>query len=245
VYYPDVGWLQFDPTPANDREESEQSALDTEIEQTGIEPTGTDGQSSFDSGTDTGVEQNGSAGNTTRSTIPDRLREQLFSGNPSNIMNPASGINGSEVDASGSGETTERDDSRETLLPVSPPPTQQFALGLVVLFGLAAGFRQSPTVDRIASRVRFRFRRDSDPATDIERIHDQLLMILEQHHRPRRRGETMRAYLDDIDAGWSARKLASIRERARYADDVTAEDVDEALGQLRTVRRSYRRVNLS
>jgi hypothetical protein len=156
-------------------------------------------------------------------------------------MAPEGGVNGSQVvsgateDATGQADT---DRESETLLPVTPPPTQQFALGVVVLLGLVAGIRQSPTVDRIASSIRFRRHRGADPAADIERIHDQLLVTLERRYRPRKRGETMRAYLDDIDASWSARQLTDLREKARYNEAATTDDVDEALGLLKTVRRS-------
>ncbi|WP_436935795.1 transglutaminase TgpA family protein [Halovenus marina] len=245
VYYPDVGWLQFDPTPADDREEAEQRALDEEIEQTGIEPTGSAGQSSLDSSTDLGASENASASNTTRSTIPARLREQIFAGDPSSLMAPEGGTNGSQVVSGATGDTTgqaDTDRESETLLPVTPPPTQQFALGVVVLLGLVAGVRQSPTVGRIASSIRFRRHRGADPAADIERIHDQLLATLERRHRPRKRGETMRAYLDDIDASWSARQLTDLREKARYNEAATTDDVDEALGLLKTVRRSQSRI---
>jgi len=64
------------------------------------------------------------------------------------------------------------------------------------------------------------------------------MLVLEDRHRSRETGETMRQYLRDIHAGEDARRVVELRERARYGEAVTEADADEAIELVNRVRKT-------
>jgi len=110
------------------------------------------------------------------------------------------------------------------------PTRQQFALVLVAALGAAVGVRRSGVPERAYRALWLRYQPRSDPATDVERAFQRLQYYLGEHHyRPRWDDETVREYVDAIDADPRARRVAAIRERARYRGDVSEADADEAV----------------
>jgi hypothetical protein len=144
----------------------------------------------------------------------------------------ASGVNGSTTDngsADGDGGV-----GRPAL-----PPREQLALGAIALVGAVAGLRQSRVGRRVSRAARVRYQRRHDPATDVERAHDRLLLLLERRYRPRRPEETMQQYVDDINPGPRARRIAELRERVRYGGDVSQSAADEAVSLVESIREDW------
>ncbi len=216
VYFPEYGWIPFDPTPAAPRQTAEQSRLD---------------QARQNDATNVDTSQTNRTTPNPEDDVAQRNDEEASSVEP----DPAN-INGTEtqdiVEAiQGRPGEYEDENTRSRL-----PPQEHLALGAIVLVGAVAGLRQSGATGLAYRAVWLRRLRRSDPRTDIEEAFDRLLYLLERRHRPRREGETVRQYLDDIEAGPQARRLSRLRERAHYGGEATEEMADEAIDLLGRVR---------
>jgi len=215
VYFPDVGWVQFDPTPATSRQDAEQSRLtDARL----------DGRDDVDTNESADAAETPTAVNTSSATN---------SSTTNNTTDATLQTEAPFADQPGSAGGGTDDDGLE--LP-EVPSREQFALGAVVVAGAVAGLRQTGLDRRLSRWVRFRRGRRADPAADIERAFGQLEFLLERRHRERREGETVRAYLDAIGADSRARRVATIRERARYSGTATDPMADEAVELVRELR---------
>ena len=210
VYFPEVGWVRFDPTPAAPRREAERQRLSRARanEEEDVEPdrTPTPTTATPDGTNDTGE---------TVSTPTVTVDVDVGDLQPET---PTPGDNGSG-----------RFD-----LP-DPPSREELLLGLVVVGGAAAGLSQTGLSRRVSLWARDRFG-DDGPEAAIERTFTRLELTLEEEHRAREPGETVRAYLADVDAGPRARRLAAIRERARYRGEATEELAAEARDLLADIR---------
>ena len=231
VYFPEQGWIEFDPTPASSRESTEQARIDSAIAagEQGVRPESVDSESDS---TGTDQEQTTQPENP-REASPNAIEESSTDGTgasgeiPIEVADPGGGT----APETGSG------DGAGPLAVVTDRPREQLALGAVVAAGLLAGVRRTNTHTRLAWRVRLRLpRRSEDPTIAVERAHDRLGYLLARRHRERRPDETMRAYADAVGAGADARRLIEIRERARYGGDISEADADEAHKLLRRVR---------
>ena len=250
VYIPEYGWVQFDPTPPDPRSDAEAAAVSG--------PGGSADVTAADSddGTDD-IEP----GDSVEAVPEEELEADPEFGSEPGFENDTDGPPGEEafLETVGDDETEEPDEGREEVgeagadsgLSVSPgeidpsdggdallslPAYQQLLVGLLAVAGLAAGVRRSPVPGVVGREYRIRFQRRRDPETDIETAHDRLLLVLARRHRPRDPGETTRQYLDAVDACPEARRLAAIRERARFAGDSSAEAADEAVELVEAVR---------
>ena len=259
VYVPEHGWVQFDPTPAGPRTDVEQQAV---ADPSTVTDTNVSARPGADSGGPTG-EPNGSAdgrsteivesltpsgqtagtAETSNSSVNSSFGEDERITPPENEATDRSdtdeGDDGSAGVISGSdlsvdpGEISPRS-GRDALLEL--PGYQHVLLAALVVAGLAVGVRRSPLPDVVGRAVRIRLQRRVDPETDIERAHERLLLVLAKRHRPRDDGETTRQYLQAVDAGPEARRLARIRERARFAGECTETAADEAVELVEQVR---------
>jgi len=212
VYFPGHGWIPFDPTPTAPRENAERERL-TQARQANL------------TNVDTGE---------TNVTTPAPSDD---AGAPESRSTPADPANinatGQDVVEAIQGRPGEVEDAESS----SPlPPREQVALGAIVLVGVAASLRRSGVTERVYRAVWLRALRRSDPRTDIEDAFERLLYLLERRHRPRREGETVRQYLDEIGASSQARRLATLRERAHYGGEATGEMADEAVALLEQLR---------
>jgi len=220
VYGEDHGWVTFDPTPAGPREDRENVRL-TEARQNNVSDVDTaesEGRTpapppAASNGTDPAIANPG----INTSVNPESLEEL-------EDLDPGSATTG-------------------TSLLSRLPPRDHLALGFVVLVGAVAGIRRSGAGRRLHRSVAVRWQRRVDPATDVERAFERVSIVLARHHRPRRPGETVRSYLDDVDAPEPARRVATIRERVRYGGEVDAEMADEAVRLVDQVRAAYDRAN--
>jgi len=223
VYYPDVGWIQFDPTPADPRQQAENTRL--QDARANDEPN-VDTRETFNLDPNT-TSLPTPSGNGTVIDIPETDDDNLTTDLESNGSDetPAESTNATESEGGGVGGFGDR-----FALPAPPSPSRtQLALGAVALVGAVAGVRQSGLARRARRFAALRYQQRSDPATDIERAYDRLHILLEQRHRPRRTGETVRQYLAAVDAGPEARRVAELRERARYGNAVSEAAADEAV----------------
>jgi transglutaminase-like putative cysteine protease len=265
VYIPEHGWLTFDPTPAEARDDAETGAVGVSAN-TGIDIDTGNGSVGGD-GTDQGgeTEQNRSEFETNRTTgassnpTVDQFdpNDGLVTESPDQPANDtgesnATNASGEEPDngtdqGDGSGNDTDGGlgvdpGAVESIDPegalVELPAYQQLLLATLALAGLAVGVRRSPLPTVVEREVRIRFQRRRDPETDIERAHERMLLVLGRRHRPREAGETTRQYLDAVGAGPGAHKLAAIREQARYAGEYSERDADRAVQLVQTVRES-------
>jgi len=98
-------------------------------------------------------------------------------------------------------------------------------------------------VSRTAGLLAAQFQRRRDPDTDAVRAYRRLAVLLERRYRPRRAGETPRAYVRSVATGMfggdDVRRIVELYERAQYGDGVTDEEADEAVATVdRLVRAS-------
>ncbi|WP_436927965.1 transglutaminase TgpA family protein [Halosimplex amylolyticum] len=232
AYFPDVGWVRFDPTPAGPRRAAEQQELTNarENNRTGVDLNDTGGSEWTPSPTATPAPLTPRAEQPVQEapgemTIPDRITrpggtpaQNVTLSDPSINTAPA---NGSGADDGGS-ESTGPFGGR-------PPTREEATLGAIVLLGLVVGLRRTGLTGRAYRAVWLRYQPTRDPETDAERAFERLEYVLAERHRPRRPEETPRQYLAAIGADERAAQVAYIRERARYAGKVTREEADEAV----------------
>lgn len=255
VYVPEYGWVQFDPTPAGPRTDAEQQAV---ADPSTVAGANVSTRSETDSGGSTG-EPNGSTDD--RSTeIVESLTPSGRTVGASEASNSSFGederITPPESEATDRSDTDEGDDDSAGVISgsdlsvdpgeISPqrgrgallelPGYQHLLLAALAVAGLAVGVRRSPLPDVVGREVRIRLQRRVDPETDIERAHERLLLVLAKRYRPRADGETTRQYLRAVNAGPEARRLAGIRERARFAGECTEAAANEAVELVEQVR---------
>jgi len=229
VYFPDHGWVAFDPTPSAPRQQAQNARL-AEAREAGAENVDTvdtaPGERNVQgAGGDAGLEGagNGSAfgegiqdeGATGAGEVSDDEREQ-FVGGP-----------GAEVAAADAGQ--------ESPIPVS---RQQLGYGLLAVFGLLAGAHRAGMTGRAYRGAWLRFQRRRGPEVDVAGAYARLEYMLGRRYRPRRAGETPREYVTALgeraDLDDRIHEVARLYERAAYAGGAAPEDAARAV---RTVRR--------
>ncbi len=233
VYFPDYGWVAFDPTPGSAREQTHAARLEQAREE-GVEDVDTNRS-------EAGHVANASAGN-----LPDeadRLSERnqtdasvengsgLHAEDPRNLSFDSNGTaNNSSADDPDAASDADRstDDGFEW------PGVEQTAFGLALLVGFVAGAHRTGVIARASHELRLHWRgRRRDPDRDVERAYRRLELLLEREYRPRRRSESTRQYLSALSANglvdsrvW---RVGRLYERARYGDGVDREEADEAV----------------
>ncbi|QCS41061.1 DUF3488 and transglutaminase-like domain-containing protein [Natrinema versiforme] len=246
VYFPDHGWVRFDPTPggsradvhtdrleearangneAADTEESEDVPIGDDEddpaeppESDPSDPNGSPSDPNTDNGTDPETDPNNGTG-------PD---------DPDNGTNPPNDP-GDRVD----GDASEGTSLGERLVAIV---RETGAIGLVLLIGLAAGARRTGAATRLRRGVGIYwhgFR--AEPDEDAERAFRRLERLLAREYRPRRRSESARAYLTALSTAVEAEtenaapldprveQVLESYERAIYGDGVSRAEADEAI----------------
>ena len=231
VYFPDVGWVKFDPTPSRPRERAERSQVsqaresnvsnvDTGDSENGTwTPTPTEtttSETNETSATDGNVTVNGTSG-PVRTVDPNRLGgTDGYNGTVGTIdLNGTTGAGGGDA---GGG------------IPIGPPTKEQAAFAAVVLVGLLAAARRTGVAGRVQRAVWLRYQPRRDPETDVERAFERLEHLLGDRYRERRTGETPREYLAAIgDVDERVARVGDLYERVRYAGRVEEDAADEAV----------------
>ncbi|MFB6107919.1 MAG: transglutaminase domain-containing protein [Haloplanus sp.] len=212
VYFPDVGWVRFDPTPAAPRQSAERARL-------------ADARQSDEPGVDT--ENSGGPAWTPTPT-------GASTPSPSDAADPAAT---STVTANPDVGSEPEPDLGTTPAPTESPgtlpdlPTREtLALWAVALVGLVAGARRTGATDRAVRAVWLRRQRTTDdPDADAARAFARLSYLLERRTRPRRPGETPRAYVAAVAADDRARRVVAAYERAHYGDGLDRATADDAV----------------
>lgn len=222
AYFPEYGWVTFDPTPASPRQLVENDRLRE------ARDSGNEGQVDTDESEDvpiTTTPTTDSFNRTTNETVPGPgpgtitiPRDRNLPNNPDPLPNGTVGGDGN--------------DGAGGLPPM--PSGRDAVVGLAVLFGAVAGAHRAGLGERAyrAARLRWQGARTT-PRADVERAHERLETLLAREFRPRDPGETHREYVDRLaDRGLDdrAKRVFEIHERARYAGSVDTEAADEAVG---------------
>jgi len=234
VYFPDVGWVNFDPTPAGPRQQAESAQL-------------TQARRSGESGVDTQATRNDQAvrntpdvenRTTSDAAIPNTPDVEQFGGDNGPLPNRSTADPGAGEQLPGDAGTTTPESGPQ--LPDLPPP-RDVGLGLVVVVGIAAGARRTGVTRRVRREIWMRHQRRTDtPERDVVEAYERLEYLLGKRYRRRRPGETVRHYLDDIS--WSgfdhrARQVAHLYEQSRYGDGVSETEADRAVAHVNAMAR--------
>jgi transglutaminase-like putative cysteine protease len=235
VYFPDHGWIRFDPTPAAPRESAERQRIQQ------ARQSGTAGQVDTNESRNqtftptptptpaTPTPASPSTGTTPTPTPTPTPADPDGTVTGPNATSPGPGFgDGADIASPGGGG----DEDEGGGLP--RPTREQTVLGLVVLVGAAAGLHRSGAGSRLYREARLRYQpRTGDPARDVARAFGRLEYLAEKAGEPRQPGETARGFAVRVGARGRpderARELAGLHERARYGDGVTAAEADEAV----------------
>ncbi|QLG49531.1 transglutaminaseTgpA domain-containing protein [Natrinema halophilum] len=240
VYFPDHGWVRFDPTPGDSRSEVHIDRLQ-EARANGNEDVDTEESENVpipnrndESPADPGDTESPEPTPTENETTSDRT-----SPNETDPRDTDSESNDSTDDfRNGTANATGGDESWHDRLVAFARETA--AVGLVLAVGLAASARRTGAPARIRRAVGIYwhgFR--ADPDRDAERAYRRLERLLARRYRPRRRSESPRAYVTAISEAAETdgeepidprtERVLEYHERTVYGGGVTRAEADEAI----------------
>ncbi|UIO99671.1 transglutaminaseTgpA domain-containing protein [Halobaculum sp. CBA1158] len=228
VYFPDHGWVRFDPTPASPRESAEQSRVE-EARDEGAENVDAAGSEdgTYEPPTETPDNETAAPGDdpVREFTAVDPGEDQF--GNATIGGGITAGVGGTgEATAGAAGDGDGEGGDGWT------PTGEDAAVGLAALVGVVAGARRFGVVGRLRRGVWLLRQSRVDPATDAERAFRRLEFLAAVVHRPRRAGETPRQFAAALARdrfGDAAREVADAYERARYAGEIDEEAAADAV----------------
>jgi len=228
VYFPEVGWVRFDPTPGGPRQDAESrrveqaresnvSNVDTDGSENGTwTPTTT--EADVEAGTETtddGGTETTDGGATVAAESGPGERPQLAPDREVGRTDSAPALAGETATAD-----PENDGDGAGGVPIRPPSPEQAALGGLAIAGLLAAARRTGALARLRRIAWLYWQPRRDPETDVERAFARLERLLADRFRERRPGETPRAYLDSIgELDRRAERVGQIYERVRYAGE--------------------------
>jgi transglutaminase-like putative cysteine protease len=225
VYFPDVGWVAFDPTPGGDREraESQRLAEARQNDEEGVDTTESGPEEWTPTPTATPTERNDTQSNTTRnSTLGPFGGERT----------PGRGLQGGTAGTVGElGDFTPTGGARGESGGPRLPTREELGYGFAFLLGTVAATRRFGLDRRLYRFVWLRYQPRSEPVADVERAYDRLEAVLSKRYGSRRRGETVRDYLDRLSV--SDERVATVGklyERAHYGGRASEADADRAVG---------------
>ena len=233
VYFPEHGWVAFDPTPASQRDAVRSARL-------------ADARATGEENVDVAASD---PGRLAPDVVPETQTDPVDIEASNETNETGAAANGtSEVSDAVQGEIDRRESSLTRGAvggePLTDEPRDRLPSPETVAYWLFAavigvtGARRYRVGERArrAARLRLPWFR-ADPATDARRAFADLEYLLARRYRERRAGETPRAYLEALRLrGLDERAIAvgEAYERATYAGTVTRAEADEAR---RTVRR--------
>ncbi|WP_435361036.1 transglutaminase TgpA family protein [Haloarchaeobius sp. DFWS5] len=233
VYFPDTGWVKFDPTPSGPRE-------DAEIDR--IEGAREDGDANVDTGDSEDIPL------TTTTEIPtDRTSSNFTAGNQT-FRNPNLGSqfqtadgNFTPVPSASTGETTPGSGSDG--FDFGPEEQRLFAFGLVAMVGLVASAHRAGVTGAVQREAKMRWQGTRrEPDTDVVRAVERLELLLERKYRLRRPRESPRTYIERLGvSGLDSRagRVGELYEKAVYGPGVSREEADEAVELVDRIVRSH------
>jgi hypothetical protein len=248
VFFPDVGWVSFDPTPASPRRENREQLLEDarqggsgDIDVPGSRPTPTPTATPTPTPTPTATPTDTATPPTNTTTAPPAPPANGTTAPPTEP--PPDGDPGSP----GGGPTPQPGDPSDNVtgtpnVPTPGDPGESGGLPRVfsdrdrvtILGGVAAlalGVHHFDAIDRVSRELWLRGQEPTDsPRADAERAFARVEHLLGRRYRERGNEETPRQYLDAIDVtDPRVRRLAAIYERAHYGGEVSREAADEAI----------------
>jgi transglutaminase-like putative cysteine protease len=231
VYFPDVGWVNFDPTPSTPRETAENTRL-TEARENNV--AGVDTTASRPEGNPTPAPGNPAVtGNTSVTPQDPGVVGSPGEINTTNSNRSTPNLNRERLGLGAANATTASGSSGPSLPEL--PDRETLGFMLVVLVGLAAGARRTGLTRRAADALALRIQRgNDDPEAAVERAYERLETLLQQRHRARRPGETPRAYIEALSNRTygiddRAHRVADLYEQARYGQGVTDAEATRAV----------------
>jgi len=226
VYFPGVGWVPFDPTPAEPRRAAERSRLEA-VRAAGVGGVDTD-ETRAQVEAETPAPTNGSVVIT-----PDPLSQVEENRSTGTTPSPAGGTTiAANGTAAGNGTTGGSTGPLPDWGPPGPLADVDRVTLVAGLVGGVLGFRRLRLVEHGYRLLRLRRQPPTDsPRADVRRAFERLELLLARRRRPREPGETPRQYLDALGASGDerARRVVDLHERASYAGTVTREEADEAI----------------
>ncbi|MFB6187273.1 MAG: DUF3488 and DUF4129 domain-containing transglutaminase family protein, partial [Halobacteriaceae archaeon] len=230
VYFPDIGWVKFDPTPSGAREIIERNRLEEAREKgiKGIDAAGSENgvwepTETPSTITTTPSQNNSNNGNTT----PGGFGEGRILPNPQGtyVPDPADVENGtvSGPNEGGGGGLPS--------LPQIPWDPQTAAIWGFLVVGLIAGARRSGSIDRLYRMVWIHWQPSKNPTVDIEGAYDRIEYVLSRQYRSRQPGETIREYINRLDPEDDVKTVAHYHELAVHGGNATETMAREARSQ--------------
>jgi transglutaminase-like putative cysteine protease len=230
VYFPDVGWVNFDPTPSTARETAETTRL-TEARENEVPGVDTADSSPDPTPTEAAGDPAVSGNRSLTPQVPGTPGADNLPTNASNASQATPIVNQERLGITDTNGTAAGGSGGFSL--PEPPDRETLGFMLVVLVGLAAGARRTGLSKRAADALALRIQRgDVDPEAAVDRAYDRLETLLQRRYRARRPGETPRAYVAALSARGlddRAKRVADVYERARYAEGVSESEATEAV----------------
>jgi len=249
VYFPEVGWVKFDPTPSRPRQQAEGSQVE-QARQSDVPDVDTDeseGETWTPTTTTTATdpEETETADSESNRTTDNSTPDPRLSDRQPIDPNRGDDYNGTVGDLTTSdGTAGDASDDESGGIPIGPPSREQLVLGALVIVGLLAAGRRSGALERLRRAVWLRWQPREDPETDVARAFERLEHLLGREYRQRRPGETPREYLaalnERADLDDRADRVGAIYERVRYAgetEDGLAEEAVSLVDELVRERR--------
>ncbi len=238
VYFPSVGWVQFDPTPAGPRESAERDTVQ-EARENGA--SGVDTAGSEDGTYTTLPPTDGPAAteNTPDSATPAGPGPDFQQ--PEDFANGT--LNGTAVPFTDGAATTTAAAEGSDGSNGPPIPSQQDAvIWLTALVGVSAGARRFGLTSRVARTVWLVHQGSVETPRDAtERAYERLEALGAREFRPRTAGETPSQYVERlIDRGMdaTAREVVAAYEQAHYAEQIDRQTAETTVAAVdRLVRR--------
>ncbi|PSP57419.1 DUF3488 domain-containing protein [Halobacteriales archaeon QS_1_67_19] len=247
MYFPDVGWVKFDPTPAGPRQQTEDTRVERARESnvSDVDAAGSENGTWTPTTTETTTRDTAIDSNDNVTVTPDPA-DDVASGRRSidpgeSFATPSdAGTTTADRNATTLGDTG--DGGSEGLsIPIGPPSREQTALGSILVVGLLAVARRTGLLDRVRREVWLRWQPRRDPEADVRRAFDRLERLLAAEYRERRPGETPREYLASINGlDDRAARVGAIYERVRYAEATDEELAAEAVALVDELARERR-----
>ena len=239
VYFPDVGWVRFDPTPAADRTDTERATV-AEAREAGEPNVDTAGSSegvyttpapTFDEGAEVGGANGTDPDRAGQLASPGRaVTGGTVTGNPFGTARPTDGGNATTGGGDGGDGGGGLPSGRETVL------------GVAALLGAVAGARRAGLTAR-GYRLLWTVYQPSttDTTAATERAYRRLEATATRRYRGRRPGETPRQYVDNVvrrGLDDDARSVARAYELAHYGPGVDEGTAEEAVATVDRIVRA-------
>jgi transglutaminase-like putative cysteine protease len=225
VYFPDVGWVRFDPTPAAPRQTAERTRLADarQNDEENVDTNETRPEIGGSPQITTPVVNESALNNSSQSDAVRRNVEENVPGANGTPNQPALDPGAGDGGGDSGGFSVPDLPSRETL-----------GLVGVAFAGAVAGARRLGLLAWLVREFRLRYQRPTgDADVDVERAFSRLERVLERRYRTRRPTETPRAYLAALERGHGldprVSRLATLYERAHYGSGASPADAERAV----------------